>query len=295
MDLRRVYHWSRKPEFRITNPNLLGSGTLGKLADYQTPGTFFGEGSYWEPLIQKNSLKYFGYLNYVKIYDYDADSEKLLYKAVEETKRTASCGVLTFEKILRQRGYDGYSTHAVVKYFNPVSVFRDYELRELKDTEAEKFSDAVLAVRKIHEKSGLDKQLTLYSYQDYRKMRMFLSKDKTAGFALQGDNIVSVFAHPILARGASPNLLDIAVQNGGRRVDIFDTYLPKLYSREGFRPVARMLWDDQYAPIDWNYEATKQFNNGKPDIIFMAYDPSSKIPVVGSYEEAEILQRLVSG
>ena len=292
-DKRRVYHWTRRPQFKTTDPNFLGSGFLGKSTSFQLPGTFFGEEEYRELYVQANAPKYFAYLDYTEIYDYDEDPQKFLQVSAAEAWKTGGPALLIFEKILQKEGYKGYSTHFVVKYFESVDVFRDYELKELRDIDAEKFSEAVLAVRKAHEKSGLDKQLTLYSVQDYRKMRMFLGREGTAGFALQGDNIVSVFAHPLLARGASPNLLDWAVQKGGRRVDIFDTYLPKLYAREGFRTVARMLWDEQYSPVGWNYEAMKQFNNGRPDVIFMAYDPSSKIPLVGSYEEAEILQRSV--
>lgn len=84
--------------------------------------------------------------------------------------------------------------------------------------------------------------------------------------------------------------MDIAVLNGGRRVDVFDTYLPKLYIRAGFRTVARMLWDENYAPKGWNYSLFKQFNGGRPDVIFMVYDPPPQIPVVSSYEEAEKIQ-----
>jgi len=48
-----------------------------------------------------------------------------------------------------------------------------------------------------------------------------------------------------------------------------------LYGRAGFRPVARIKWDDRYAPKGWDYDdnVLKQFNGGRPDIVFMVYDP----------------------
>lgn len=290
-DLRRVYHWSRKLPFKTTNPELMGTGILGKTKSPQLPGTFFGEDTYYEPLVQGNSWKYFAYLDYSKIYNYDLDSEKTLLKAVGESRNTGKSALLVFEQSLLDLGYIGYSTHSVVKCFAPIPVNRDYDVREVTEADAEEFSNSVLAAREVHKNFGVDKQLTLYSVEDYKTMRLFIGRDKTAGFALQGDNIISVFSHPFLSPGASPNLLDLAVRNGGRRVDIFDTYLPKLYAREGFRVVARMLWDEQYAPKGWDYSAMKQFNNGRPDVVFMIYDPKTRTPVVNSYEEAELLQQ----
>ena len=47
-----------------------------------------------------------------------------------------------------------------------------------------------------------------------------------------------------------------AVEQGARRLDCFDTgngFLPRLYGRHGFQPVARVRWNDEYAPDDWDY------------------------------------------
>ncbi len=39
-----------------------------------------------------------------------------------------------------------------------------------------------------------------------------------------------------------------AIVPGGRRLDCFDTVLPDLYADAGFVPVARLKWNDDYAP-----------------------------------------------
>ncbi len=61
-------------------------------------------------------------------------------------------------------------------------------------------------------------------------------------FAIKPDgDIVAVFASESEPKGGSYALLQAAVQAGGKKLDAFNTYLPKIYSRVGFRPVARLL------------------------------------------------------
>lgn len=107
-------------------------------------------------------------------------------------------------------------------------------------------------------------------------MRLFSTPEGDAGFALKGDDIVSVFKHPQAPyRGVTKSMLDIATQEGGRRLDAFDTVLPRLYSQSGFRAVARLPFNDEYAPEGWSHEHFKAFNGGRPDVVFMAHDPQA--------------------
>ena len=117
----------------------------------------------------------------------------------------------------------------------------------------------------------------------YSQMRLFLSEDRYTGFALKGDDIVSVFKNTAYDRSItagqqrtySPSaaLISLAVDQGGRRLDAFDTVLPWLYSRNGFRAVARLPWNDDYKPNGWNYDYFQGFNGGRPDVVYMVYDP----------------------
>lgn len=78
--------------------------------------------------------------------------------------------------------------------------------------------------------------MTVYPPEDYAGMRLFVTADDKIGFALKGNDIVSLFKHPDNKdKGAAHAMLALAVQQGGRKLDAFDTVLPGLYSDNGFR------------------------------------------------------------
>lgn len=107
-------------------------------------------------------------------------------------------------------------------------------------------------------------------------MRLFTAPDGLSGFALKGDDIVSLFKHPASkAKGIAGTALKLAVENGGRRLDAFDTVLPKTYSEAGFKAVARLKWDETYKPDGWDKATFKEFNNGEPDVVFMVHSPGN--------------------
>jgi hypothetical protein len=92
-------------------------------------------------------------------------------------------------------------------------------------------------------------------------------------------------------------MLEAAVEAGGRKLDAFDTYLPKIYETVGFRPVSKIAWDDEFAPPGWDKEVFKDSNNGEPDVIFFVYDPdytgvggSADLPYSADYDAAEAIQ-----
>ena len=104
-------------------------------------------------------------------------------------------------------------------------------------------------------------------------MRTFLSRDAKSGFAIKGDDVVSLFKHPSsTAKHVADAALKQAIANGGRRLDAFDTLLPGMYAKSGFRAVARLKWDDKHAPAGWDKETFKEFNKGEPDVVFMVHD-----------------------
>ena len=107
-------------------------------------------------------------------------------------------------------------------------------------------------------------------------MRLFTAPDGLSGFALKGDDIVSVFKHPDLKKkGVAAAALALAVENGGRRLDAFDTELPKLYSKFGFRAVARIKWSEADKPDGWDKDTYRDYNNGEPDVVFMVHSPGT--------------------
>jgi hypothetical protein len=120
------------------------------------------------------------------------------------------------------------------------------QLYELDTADADVFRESL---RHLASTNRFAASVSVYPVEEYRTMRLFVVDDGTAGFALHGDEIVSVFIYPTSpSRGGVGTLLAAAVDQGGRRLDCYDTVLPQLYAEEGFIPVARIGWDDQYAP-----------------------------------------------
>ena len=109
--------------------------------------------------------------------------------------------------------------------------------------------------------------------------RQFLMHDGRAGFALDGDNIISVFTTAGAPNGVMDAVLELGVDEGGRRLDAFDTFLPPAYARRGFRAVARLPFSREYAPEGWDYGFYQNtFGNSDPDVVFMVYDPENASP-----------------
>lgn len=116
----------------------------------------------------------------------------------------------------------------------------------------------------------------VYNTGEYSNMRLFVTDDGRSGIALNDDEIVSAFSHQDSKYpSAAKSMLAVAVQQGGRRLDCFDTALPRIYSEAGFVPVARLKWNDDYAPASWNHELYQRYNGGRPDVVFMAHDQTA--------------------
>jgi len=134
-------------------------------------------------------------------------------------------------------------------------------------------------------------QVEIKSPEELADARLFRTDDGS-GFAIKPDgDIVAVFAGQNAARGSGYSMLQAAVAAGGRKLDAFDTYLPKIYETAGFRPVARLPWNDEFAPPNWDKETFSNFNNGEPDVVFFVYDPdyyggAVDVPVFNDYGDA---------
>jgi len=141
--------------------------------------------------------------------------------------------------------------------------------------------------------------VTIYSADEYAGARFFVTDDGLSGFALQGNDVISVFKAPAsTAEQFSISAMTLGVKEGGRRADSFATVLPTFYTRMGMYPVARVAFDDEYAPPGWDYDTFARFNDGRPDVVFYAYDESfagiyvaDDVPLVSSYERGLAVQQ----
>ena len=99
-------------------------------------------------------------------------------------------------------------------------------------------------IAKGDKSKGLD-TLTVYSVKEYRDMKCYLGSNNSSGYALHGDELVSVFS----SQGSSGSaIVRSAIQNGAKRLDCFaeridnkiSGQLYSLYSRNGFKIDASM-------------------------------------------------------
>ena len=138
-------------------------------------------------------------------------------------------------------------------------------------------------------------QVEIKSAEDLLSSKLFRT-ESGSGFAIKPDgDIVAVFASPNEPKGGSTSMLQAAVQAGGKKLDAFDTYLPRIYKSVGFRPIARLPWNDEFAPPGWDKSNFLEFNNGEPDIIFFVHDSeyfgeAIDVPVAIDYDDAVRLQ-----
>ena len=164
---------------------------------------------------------------------------------------------------------------------------------ELSPDDSGKFVDAIESSK---EGNKFGYSVYVYPEEEYKDKKLFVTPDGSAGFAVAPDgDIVSVFNNKnVKDHGGSvvPSILATAVEQGGTKLDAFDTVLPKLYAKEGFKPVGRSKWNPEYAPEDWNTNGEyDKYNNGEPDVVFMEYDPdrigSDYDPSEGEYDSPE--------
>ncbi|NMC35088.1 MAG: hypothetical protein GYA36_21915, partial [Veillonellaceae bacterium] len=186
---------------------------------------------------------------------------------------------------------------------NPKAVI-DNSFSEVSD--ATSFYNAISESKKGNKYAA---SVFVYPEADYKKYRKFLTDDGLAGAAIDNNGtIISVFSHGA-GKGRAPQIILQAIKEGGVKLDHYDTELTEYYHRFGFVPVAKVKWNDQYAPQDWDKETFKRYNNGEPDVVLMAYDggdPNTlsqrygkfggvkaaldNAPYVASFEEGQVLQ-----
>lgn len=148
-------------------------------------------------------------------------------------------------------------------------------LHELHREEAGKFR-AMVAALSTPEGNRFHACISPYTTAEYATMRLFVTEDGSSGCALHGDEMVSGFSYPTPGKKpAARALLATLVSLGGRRLECFDTVLPRVYAREGMVVVARTRFFAEGLPAGWDLETYADYNGGRPDTVFMAYDPAA--------------------
>lgn len=139
-----------------------------------------------------------------------------------------------------------------------------------------RFHDAIRRTARDH-KLGAAVEVKDSSFYQDPGTALFLADDSNAGVAVTSyGDLVSVFKHPTSKENMMPLLEDAA--RISTTLDAFDVngFLPNLYAKVGFKPVARVKWNDEYAPQGWPYDLA-----GRPDVVLMVKDPNGVLPEVG--------------
>jgi hypothetical protein len=113
-----------------------------------------------------------------------------------------------------------------------------------------------------------------------------INEDGSYGLVSKSGDIKGVFKGlGSKAKNVADKILQKAVKAGGIKLDNFDTYLTKIYERNGFKVVSRIPFNEEYAPPGWNKE-----KHGTPDVVAMVYDPDNKLNIeektFDDYDEA---------
>jgi GNAT superfamily N-acetyltransferase len=133
--------------------------------------------------------------------------------------------------------------------------------------------------------------------QDYSGYELLMAGDGLAQAAISPDGeLGSVVRGPKGSARDVDAVIRAALSTGKVKwLNGFDTILPSLYNSYGFEAVARIAFVDEYKPDGWDFNAYAKYNNGRPDVVFMALvgkDPvpyeknAQHIPMVASYDDA---------
>lgn len=146
----------------------------------------------------------------------------------------------------------------------------------LKIATPEEFYNAIGNAKKTNKYGTF---VTQHSIEDYKRMRLFITIDGMAGIAITEDNnIVSIF-NGGEKRGVLKTLLPIAIENGGRKLDNYNSpKLSSMYEMYGFNPVSNVKFNSKFAPDDWNYE-----RDGEPDVVFWIHNGDTAEDVVFNF------------
>ena len=149
--------------------------------------------------------------------------------------------MISFKQFLNERYKD-------MGKLSPQELKKGQKLTSVEDfneVDGRVFLQAVSKIKKNDIAKGADakglKSLSIYKADEYTKMRCFLGKNNSSGYAIKKKDLVSVFS----TQGSSAHpIVDSAIKNGAKTLDCFakrdkngkiSGALYGLYSKHGFK------------------------------------------------------------
>ena len=126
------------------------------------------------------------------------------------------------------------------------------------------------------------------NYDGYKLIALYYGKENSTCAISKTGEIVSVTKSENYPSDKIEKLFEVAIRNGGKWLNGFDTVLPSIYKKYGFKTVARLAFNCEFAPKNWDYDLFRKYNDGKPDVVFMKLT-SEKVfeKSVDNYENGE--------
>ncbi len=171
----------------------------------------------------------------------------------------------------------GYSVMAtVVDDFENKQQKPEARLRDVEEvTDASRYADAMAAAINRDKELGrnLMIQVSPLNTEQVQKMlddgaKLFMTRDGLAGSYVTADGYMGGLfknADSQLGRVSVP-LFDKQVEAGGKFFDAYATRLENMYVDNGFKPVARLDFNPDFAPEGWDAETSPL--KDQPDIVF---------------------------
>lgn len=149
-----------------------------------------------------------------------------------------------------------------------------------RTTDALAFHNALESAATARTEDGL--QVTVKGVEEYQHIlddggKLYLSEDNNFGAYVEANGYMgSLFKNPASKeKGVSKTLQNLRIKDGGSFFDAFGTHLEPLYIKNGFEPVARVPFNEEYAPDGWQSTTLKT----RPNVVFFAYNPEGKSTV----------------
>ena len=114
--------------------------------------------------------------------------------------------------------------------------------------------------------------VTLHDKEHYADTRQFISSDGRACFAIAKDGDLQSVIHMRNCKVDTDQMMELAIKQGAKKLDCFRTVLPEIYTEHGFKEIGHDAWNEQYKPMkpkEWDYELYKEYQNGRPDVVYM--------------------------
>jgi len=130
------------------------------------------------------------------------------------------------------------------------------------------------------------------NYDGYKLIALYYGTENATCAISPDSEIVSVTKSANFPSEKIGNLFKLAIRNGGKWLNGFDTVLPSIYKKYGFKTVARLAFNCEFAPSNWDYDLFRKYNDGKPDVVFMKFTKEKVSEIkVDNYENGEKLAK----